>query len=190
MFSNVFSSLQLLFQGYIPAIILGTLLGCLIGFKSQIYQILKRVLQIPYHIAPIAFFPVTLIVFKNNQRAAALAVMLSAIWPIIIYVAAGLQQFRQNPHKFRLAIHLIFDALKLGIWVAWFAVISVEMISGIRGLGFALWESANNGNLGNIIQGILYIGIIGFLLNQLLDLTENLVVKRIMAEKKTEEKSF
>ena len=57
-------------------------------------------------------------------------------------------------------------------------------MTGKRGLGFLTWNAYKAGNPDYIIEMILYIGIIGFLLDQLLDFTGNLLSQMVSDGKK------
>jgi NitT/TauT family transport system permease protein len=168
---DVLTSLQRLFVGFLPAAVVGIFIGLLIGINRIVYQIFKRILQLARSIISIALLPIALIVFKQIEPAAFVVVFMSALWSIIIDTAKGVRQFRQQGNNFRVAIHQVFQGLRIGIWVAWFTVIAIEMLTGGRGLGVVIWSAYNSGKPDNIIQAIIYISIIGFILDQLLDLT-------------------
>ncbi|MBG1269580.1 nitrate transporter [Nostoc sp. WHI] len=185
MFLDILASLQRLFVGYIPAAVLGSLIGYLIGLNSMMYQLFRRIFQIPHSIPPIALLPIALIVFRESEPAAVVVVFLGTLWTMIINTAIGMQHFHRQNNNFRVAIFHIFHALKVGIWVAWFTVIATEMLTGPKGLGFLVWDSYKNGNVDSIIEAILYIGIIGLLLDQLLDFTAYILSKMVSDGKKS-----
>ncbi len=171
-FVDILTSLQRLFVGYIPAAILGILIGLIIGINGVIYQTFKRILQMAMSIPPLAFLPIALLVFKQTEPAIFIVVFISALWTIIIDTAKGMRHFRRQNNNFRVAIHYIFRALRLGFWFAWFTVIATEMLIGGQGLGYVIWGGYNNTSDKNlIIEALLYIGIIGFTLDQLLEIT-------------------
>jgi ABC-type nitrate/sulfonate/bicarbonate transport system permease component len=95
---------------------------------------------------------------------------------------------RQNNH-FRAAIFHTFHALKVSIWVAWFTVIAIEMLVGPKGLGSLVWDTYKTGNINYVIQAIIYIGVIGCLLDQLLDLSGYLLVQFISAGQKSSQEN-
>lgn len=184
-FLDVLASLQKLFVGYIPSAILGSLVGYLISINTPIYQVCKRLFQIPHSIPPIALLPIALIVFGNNTEPATIVIVfLATLWSMIINTAIGMQHFHKQGNNFRVAIFHIFHALKVGVWVAWFTVIATEMVIGPKGLGFLAWSAYKAGNTNYIIDALLYIGIIGFLLDQLLDLASALLVQIVSDGKK------
>ena len=123
-------------------------------------------------IPPIALLPIALAVLKQTELAIFIVVFISALWTIIIDTATGMQQFRRQGNNFRVAIHHTFKALRLGIWFAWVTVIASEMLTGGQGLGYVIWGGYNStSNKNYIIEALLYILIIGFTLDQLLDIT-------------------
>lgn len=185
MFLEFLASLQRLFVGYIPAAVLGSFIGYFIGMNSMVYQLFRRIFQIPHSIPPIALLPITLLVFRESEAAAIVVVFFGTLWTVIINTAIGLRHFHRQNKNFRVAIFHIFHALKVGIWVAWFTVITTEMLTIPKGLGFFLWDSYKTGNIDAIIEAILYIGIIGFLLDQLLDFAAYILSQMVSDSKKS-----
>jgi NitT/TauT family transport system permease protein len=151
-FVDFLSSLQLLFVGYIPAAILGILLGSIIGINSFIYQ-------------------------------TSIVVFFSSIWSLMINTATGIRTARIQGNNFRIAINYIFNAFRNSIWIAWFTVIAIEMLTVSKGLGFFIWNSYRSGNNNNLVAVIVYIGTIGFLLDQILDTTGNILSQLILGSK-------
>ena len=184
-FLDVLASLQKLFVGYIPAAILGSFLGYLICINNRLYQILKWLFQIPHSIPPIALLPIALLFFGDNSEPATIVIIFfGTLWSIIIHTAIGMQHFRRQRNNFRAAIFHQFHALKVGIWIAWFTVIATEMLIGPKGLGFVIWNAYKAGNSNYIIEVVVYIGIIGLLLDQFLDFTGNLLSQIVSESKK------
>ncbi|MBD2253281.1 nitrate transporter [Nostoc parmelioides] len=184
-FLDVLTSLQKLFVGYIPAAIFGSFIGYLIGINVAVYQLMRRIFQIPNSIPPIAILPLTLVIFQESESAVAVVIFMASLWTIIINTAIGIQHFRRQNNNFRAVIFHTSHALKLGIWVAWFTVIAIEMLLASKGLGALLWNSYKSGNSNYIIEGILYIGIIGFLLDQFIDYTGYLLAQMVTDSKKS-----
>ncbi|MBW4562444.1 MAG: nitrate transporter [Mojavia pulchra JT2-VF2] len=184
-FLDVLSSLQKLFVGYIPAAVLGSFIGYLISINGTVYQLLKRIFQIPHSIPPIALLPIALIIFKEGEAAAVVVIFSGTLWSMIVNTAIGMRHFYRQNNNFRAAIFHIFHALKVGIWVAWFTVIATEMLIGPKGLGLLAWDAYKAGNTNYIIQSILYIGVIGSLLDQFLDFTGYLLAQIVSEGKKS-----
>jgi NitT/TauT family transport system permease protein len=176
-FLDVLSSLQKLFVGYIPATVLGGFIGYLISINGTIYQLFRRIFQIPHSIPPIALLPIALIIFKDSEAAVVVVIFLGTLWSMIVNTAIGMRHFYRQNKNFRAGIFHIFHALKVGIWVAWFTVIATEMLIGSKGLGSLAWNAYKANNTNYIVQAILYIGVIGSLLDQLLDISGYLLAQ-------------
>ncbi|BAY80583.1 binding-protein-dependent transport systems inner membrane component [Calothrix parasitica NIES-267] len=185
-FFNLLSSLQLLLVGYISAVVLGILIGYLVGINRIVYQLGKWILQVPNTIVPVALLPISLIIFKEAEAAAIIIVFFSAIWSIILNTAVGIRHGRKQGRNFRVAIKHIFEGLRFAVWIAWFSAISIEMLTLNQGLGFIIWDAYKESKVDNIIEGIICIAAIGLLLDQLLDLTGNILAELVSDGQKKE----
>ncbi|MBD2198838.1 MULTISPECIES: nitrate transporter [Calothrix] len=182
---DILSSLQKLFVGYIPAAILGGFIGYLISLNNPIYQLSKRIFQIPHSIPPIALLPISLILFPDSEVASVMVIFIGTLWTMILNMAIGMGHFYRQNKSFRAAIFHTFHALKVSIWVAWFTVIAIEMLVGPKGLGLLVWDAYKAGNVSYLIQAIIYIGVIGCLLDQFLDFSTYLLVQMVSGSKKS-----
>lgn len=185
-FFNLLSSLQLLLVGYISAVVLGIVIGYLVGINRIVYQFGKWILQVPNTIVPVALLPISLIIFKEAEAAAIVIVFFSAIWSIILNTATGIRHGRKQGRNFRIAIKHIFEGLRFAVWIAWFSAISTEMLTLNQGLGFIIWNAYKESKVDNIIEGIICIAAIGLLLDQLLDLTGNILSELVSDGQKKE----
>ena len=77
--------------------------------------------------------------------------MVRRIWKIMIPAAA--------PY--------IFTGLRIGIGLSWLAIVAAEMLIGGVGIGFFIWDAWNSSHLPDIIVALVYIGVVGFLLDRL-----------------------
>lgn len=183
---DILTSLQQLFVDYIPAAVVGIFIGLIIGFNSFIYQIFYRLLQIPRSVVSIAFLPLALITFKQPETAAFIVVFISAVWAIIMDTGKGVQQYQLHRNDFRIAVYHTFNGLRIGIWLAWFTVIATEMLIGQQGLGFVVWDAYKASNRNYIINVLIYIGLIGFILDQLLDIAGYLLSQIVADGRQTD----
>lgn len=186
-FLDLLSSLQLLLVGYILAAIVGIVIGYLIGLNRFVYQICKWILQIPNTIVPIALLPIVLIIFQETEAAAIVIVFFSAIWSIMINTATGIRHGRKQGRNFRVVINHIFQGLRFAVWIAWFSAIAIEMLTRDRGLGFIIWNGYKENKFNLIIEGIICIGTIGLLLDQLLDLTGHILSQLVSEGQKSKD---
>jgi len=62
----------------------------------------------------------------------------------------------------------IFTGLRIGIGLSWLAIVAAEMLIGGVGIGFFIWDAWNSSRISDIIVALVYIGIVGFLLDRLI----------------------
>ena len=80
---------------------------------------------------------------------------------------------RLNPIEFFFKVMVpaaapyIFTGLRIGIGLSWLAIVAAEMLTGGVGIGFFIWDAWNSSRLPDIIVALVYIGVVGFMLDRL-----------------------
>ena len=64
----------------------------------------------------------------------------------------------------------MFTGLKIGIGLSWLAIIAAEMLIGGVGIGFFIWDAWNSSLMSEIILALVYVGLVGFLLDRAISL--------------------
>jgi nitrate/nitrite transport system permease protein len=62
----------------------------------------------------------------------------------------------------------IMTGMRISIGIAWLVIVAAEMLVGGTGIGYFVWNEWNNLSIANIITAILFIGLIGMALDQML----------------------
>ncbi len=189
---QTWASLQRVAIGYSLAAVVGILAGVLIGAIPVLYEAFDPMFQVLRTVPPLAWLPIALAIFKNSGPAGLFIIFITAIWPIVYNTAVGVQQMPQDYKNVAKVLRLssqeyffkillpsivpyMFTGLKLGIGLAWLAIVAAEMLRGDTGIGFFIWNSYNSGNISEVILALVYIGIVGFLLDKLVGAIANLV---------------
>jgi bicarbonate transport system permease protein len=187
LFWQVFNSLQRVAIGYTLAAIVGISLGIAVGMNRRISKGLDPIFQILRTVPPLAWVPIALAALQQNQPAALFVIFITAIWPILINTAVGVRQIPQDYNNvaqvlqlprgeyffkilFPAALPYIFTGLRIAIGLAWLAIIAAEIVmSGIVGIGFFIWNAYQNGQVSEIILALVYIGLVGWLLDKMME---------------------
>lgn len=186
------ASLQRVAIGYTLAAFAGILVGVAIGAIPLLYEAVDPMFQVLRTVPPLAWLPIALAIFKNSGPAGIFIIFVTAIWPIIYNTAVGVQQMPQDYRNVAKVLRLssreyffdillpsivpyMFTGLKLGIGLAWLAIVAAEMLRGDTGIGFFIWNSYNSGAISEVILALIYIGIVGFLLDKLVGFLATLV---------------
>ncbi len=194
LFWQVFASLQRVLIGYSFAAIVGISVGVLIGLNRRVYKGLDPIFQILRTVPPLAWVPIALAALQQNQPAALFVIFITAVWPILINTAVGVKQIPQDytnvaqvlqlPKSefyfkilFPSALPYIFTGLRIAIGLAWLAIIAAEIVmSGIVGIGSFIWNAYQNGQVSEIILALVYIGLVGWGLDKLMDWVQHKIL--------------
>jgi nitrate/nitrite transport system permease protein len=192
LFWHLYASLKRVATGYLLAATCGIALGVLIGSSRWAMRSLDPLFQVLRTIPPLAWLPLSLAAFRDGQPSAIFVIFITSIWPIIINTAVGVRNIPQdyrnvsrvlrlNGFEYFTAIMLpaaapyIFTGLRIGIGLSWLAIVAAEMLIGGVGIGFFIWDAWNSSLISDIILALVYVGIIGFLLDRVVAMTGKLV---------------
>lgn len=193
LFWQILASLQRVAIGYSLAAIVGIGLGILIGSNTFMYDAVDPIFQVLRTVPPLAWLPIALAAFEEANPSAIFVIFITAIWPIIINTTVGVQQIPQDYKNvakvlrlsgtkyfweimFPAAVPYIFTGLRIGIGLSWLAIVAAEMLVGGVGIGFFIWDSYNSSQLSEIIIALIYVGVVGLILDRLVSLIASLVV--------------
>lgn len=191
---RVLTSLQRVAYGFGLAAVVGILVGALIGQSIWAMRGLDPVFQVLRTVPPLAWLPISLAAFRDANPSAIFVIFITAIWPIIINTAVGIrnipQDYRNVAQVLRLnhiefffkimvpsAAPYMFTGLRIGIGLSWLAIVAAEMLTGGVGIGFFIWDAWNSSRLPDIIVALLYIGLIGFVLDKLVSAVATIVTR-------------
>ena len=191
---RVLTSLQRVAEGFGLAAIVGVLTGALIGQSVWAMRGLDPIFQVLRTVPPLAWLPIALAAFRDSRPSAIFVIVITSIWPILINTAVGIRNIPQdyrnvaavlrlNPIEFFFKIMLpsaapyIFTGLRIGIGLAWLAIVAAEMLTGGVGIGFFIWDAWNSSRIPDIIVALGYIGLVGFALDRLVGGIGSLVAR-------------
>ncbi len=195
LFWQILASLKRVGIGFSLAAVSGVALGVLIGQSSFAYRGLDPIFQVLRTVPPLAWLPISLAAFKDSNPSAIFVIYITAIWPIILNTAVGVRQIpedyrnvarvlRLNAFEYFTKIMLpasvpyMFTGLRIGVGLSWLAIVAAEMLVGGVGIGFFIWDGWNSSLLSEIILALIYVGIIGFLLDRIISFIGRLIAGR------------
>lgn len=192
-------SLGLVTKGYLIALLVGTPLGFLLGTSKTFARMFDPIIQILRPVSPLAWLPLGYLIFIAVQRsapgtdvpewAALFTIAICAMWPTVLNTAVGVRAIPQDylnvarvlrlgPIKTLIKIQLpatlpyMFTGYRLSLGIAWLVIVAAEMLTGRPGIGGFLWQEYNAGISEHIILSILTIGIVGFILDRIMNVIE------------------
>jgi len=178
-------SIARVLAGYLIAVAVALPLGFLIGMSPLMSRALDPFIQVLKPISPLAWMPLALYTIKDSSLSAIFVIFICSVWPMLINTAFGVSSVRRewinvartlelSPVRRAFSVILpaaaptILTGMRISIGIAWLVIVAAEMLVGGTGIGYFVWNEWNNLSIANIISGILAIGLVGMVLDQLL----------------------
>ena len=176
--------------GFLTAALTAIPLGIAIGRYTLIDGILGPVVEAMRPIPPIAWIPISILMFQANFLGSQVFIIwIGAFFPILINTTAGVKRtepvhidvahtFGATERQILSTIVIpsaspeIFTGLRVGFGIGWMCLVAAEMIGGGLGLGHLVLVTEQLGNTDETICAMLIIGIIGFVVSYLFLLIE------------------
>jgi nitrate/nitrite transport system permease protein len=184
-FWHIAKSVSRVAVGFALAAIVGIAVGVLIGQSTWAMRGLDPIFQVLRTIPPLAWLPLSLAGFRDSHPSAIFVIFITSIWPVIINTSVGVRNIPQDYRNVAAVIRLswweffwkitlpatvpyIFTGLRIGVGLSWLAIVAAEMLIGGVGIGFFIWDAWNSSRISDIIVALVYIGVVGFLLDRLI----------------------
>jgi len=183
LFRYVLDSLRRVAVGYGGAAVLGIPIGLLLGWYPEWAFVVNPVIQMLRPISPIAWIPVSIVLFGVGDLAAIYLIFLAAFFPIVVAAINGVRNvpsmYRRAGRNFGLspmqlitrvvflaALPQIILGLRIALGVAWLVVVAAEMIAVDSGLGYLVIDSRNSGKRYDLVVAAMFlIGLTGLVLD-------------------------
>jgi NitT/TauT family transport system permease protein len=183
LWTDVRTSLVRVGLGFVIAAVAGTAAGCLMGWYSPVRILLEPWVQFIRMVPSLAFIPLVIVFLGIGETAKILVIALSAFLAISVSVMLGVRNV--DPLYIRAARNLgagtgvlfrrvilpatlpyMLVGFRLGLANAWTTVVAAELIAASSGLGYLIEQASQYNNTPQIIIGIVFIGIIGLIMDQ------------------------
>jgi NitT/TauT family transport system permease protein len=178
--ANLLFSADRVGKGFLLAIIVAVPTGLAIGWTRLASGTLDPTVQLLRPIPITAWLPFSIAVFGIRDMGAIFLIALGAFYPIVINTAQGARDVERNLVRaammmgagrwtilrrvvFPASLPSIFTGLRIGLGIAWTAVIVAEMVAVKSGLGYVLWDAYYVGRMDVVIADMATIGLLGLL---------------------------
>ena len=183
--SHIEASLIRIGAGFGLACLIGIPLGLIMGLFPIVYEGSRAVIEPIRYIPPIAWIPLIIVLLRGFSRYVFI-IWLGAFFPILINTLTSIP--RVNPVHINVARvhgadrgytirHIVIPSvlpevlagMRVGLGVGWMCIVAAEMIGGeMIGLGYLILKYAELHMIEYSIVGMVLIGIIGLIMNEVL----------------------
>ncbi|WP_422006555.1 nitrate ABC transporter permease [Pyruvatibacter mobilis] len=175
-------SIMRVLVGFGLAALVAIPLGFVIGMSPLLFKALDPFIQLLKPISPLAWMPLALYTIQDSMTSAIFVIFICSLWPMLINTAFGVGAVRTEyvnvaktlelgPWRTALSVILpaaaptILTGMRISIGIAWLVIVAAEMLVGGTGIGYFVWNEWNNLSITNVIAAILFIGVIGMVLD-------------------------
>lgn len=187
------TSLQRVLVGFSVASCVGIILGLVFGLVPAINRAFSLSIELLRPIPPIAWIPLSLVLFGLGDPSAYFVIFVGAFFPVFTNTLLGVKEVPKlyfevaqtiGVSPFRTFRHLVWPAalpslfagLRVGLGFAWMCVVAAEMIAARSGLGYAIQFNRQLLLLDRVVGDMLVIGFMGFLMARIMLLIERFVL--------------
>ena len=191
---NAAASLARVVTGISFSFIVAVPLGILIGRYHILDMLTDWSIQIFRSVPPISLIPMAILLLGIGDKPAVALIFLSGLWPLLINTIFGVRGIERTLIKVARAarasemlvmrdiilpasLPAIFTGLRLAVGAGWLTVVTAEMIAVKSGLGYMILNAQLTFRSDLIVAGIVVIGAIGLLADQLVRLTRSYVCR-------------
>ena len=187
--ANLVFSAERVGKGFAAAILVAVPVGLAIGWNRIASGALDPTVQLLRPIPITAWLPFSIAVFGIKDLGAVFLIALGAFYPIVVNTAQGARDVERNLIRaammmgagrwtvlrrvvFPASLPSIFTGLRIGLGIAWTAVIVAEMVAVKSGLGYVLWDAYYVGRMDVVIADMASIGLLGLVSDRVILLIE------------------
>ncbi len=192
--ANAAASIGRVLFGITCSFLVAVPLGLMIGRYRLLDMLTDWSIQIFRSVPPIALIPMAILLLGIGDKPAVALIFLSGLWPLLINTIFGVRGIERTLIKVARAarasemlvmrdiilpasLPAIFTGLRLAVGAGWLTVVTAEMIAVKSGLGYMILNAQLTFRSDLIVAGIVVIGAIGLLADQLVRLTRSYVCR-------------
>jgi len=168
-------------------------IGLLMGWSKTAQNLFEPIFEMLRPIPPIAWIPLAILWFGIGDRPAVFIIFIGSVLSMLLGVTAAAQRADKRLVQAGLVLGAsrrqamwlivlpgllpaVLAQLRLGLGLAWMAVIAAEMVAVRRGLGYLMIAARNLFRTDTVLVGMATVGLMGWLL----DLSLRVLERRLL----------
>ena len=178
---HMWNSMSRVLVGFCIASVSGILLGLAMGWNRTCEAIFRPIFELLRPIPPLAWISLAIVWFGLGEGGKYFIIFVSGFSNVTINVYTGAKAV--DPELIGAAkmlgcsnrriftsivlpssVPYIFTGLQIAISSSWAAVVAAEMVRSTNGIGWLITAGQSIGDMGQVMVGIIVIGVVGFLL--------------------------
>ncbi|MBU9722414.1 MULTISPECIES: ABC transporter permease [Bacillaceae] len=182
-------------SGYLSAVIAAVVLGLILGRLPLVWKVVDPIVQVLRPVAPVAWAPFIVLWFGIGNMPAIVTIFIAAFFPVLLSTVSAVKKIDRTYLKVAQNLELnqpalmykiilpaafpyIANGLHIAVGTGWIFLVAGEMIGAQSGLGYLIIDSRNALDLDFVLAGIIFIGVLGLILDKLIGFFEKWVGKQ------------
>jgi ABC-type nitrate/sulfonate/bicarbonate transport system permease component len=183
--ADISASLMRLVIGFGVAAFAGVLAGSAMGWWPLVGRLFNPLVDFLRPIPPMAWIPIGLLWFGIGDAQNIFIIFLGAFYPIVVNTYVGVRDVDRNliwaaqtlggsrtqilwEIVLPAAFPIVLTGLRIGLGIGWMALVAAELVGASSGLAYLIEDSRNLLFTERVLLGMALIGILGFVMDQLM----------------------
>lgn len=184
MLLNISYSLRLLAVGFGSGLILAVAAGLFVGWLPLLRQVVYPIATVLAPVPPVVFSPYLVAVMPTFRSASAVVIFLGVFWPTLLTTvnrvaaidrqildSARMLAVRNGTMIWKVLLPSIFpgvvSGLRVSVTTSLLMLNFAELMGATHGMGYYIQNSIHYANYTHAVAGIVVIGVVVTVLNQL-----------------------
>lgn len=186
-------SLMRIGVGFAIAAVPGVLLGLVMGLWWPLRAFLSPIAAAFFAVPKIAILPLVIIIFGIGETSKIAMVAISVLFLVVLSTMSAVMEVERGYldvaenfgaswwQRIRTvalpgALPGIFSGLRLALGFSLLVIVGTEFLAAKNGIGYLIWNSWQTFAISTMYVGLIVVGLLGWLLNVLMDEIERLVM--------------
>lgn len=175
-------SLIHLAEGFTLATVLGVAIGLLLGLAPRVADAIGPLLEFFRAMPAVALVPAAVLLLGIGTTTQIVVIVSATVWPILLNTADGVRsidpivhdvarayRIRFTDRLFRLTIRAaspqIIAGMRTALAVGVIMIVFSEMVGSTNGIGYQLLQSQRSFAISEMWASMIFLGVLGYLLN-------------------------
>ncbi len=194
LFRHIAVSLSRVFLGFLFATLVAIPLGIAMGLSNRVFLFVEPVVEFLRPVPPLALVPLAVVWFGIGWESKVFLIFYGCFFAIVVNTVAGMKAVEPvhvraaqalGASRWHILIHVILRSavpdivvgLRLALGLAFLLIVGAELIAASEGLGWLIWDARFHFMGDRILVGMIAIGVVGFLLNRLIVVVEQRLLR-------------
>lgn len=194
MAEHVGISMLRVIKGFLAAFLLALPIGLIVGTSRKISQALNPLIELLRPIPPTAMISLSILWFGIGESSKVFIIAWASFFPMVLNIIGGVKQVDRvhilaaktlgagtfsifKDVILRSAVPNIVIGMRNGFSMAFISLVAAELIASTSGIGYFIQDARYLYKIVDVFVGIIVIGLIGFIINQVLMKAEKQLIR-------------